>query len=237
MKKIVFITAALLMAGCSREFVEQFYDVNYEPTNRFATNLAELPGQFEKDTAALDSLINSFSGNIQKQWGKQEVKFAGKSNYVKYIDNYLSRAEVDFKKGVITIETVSPTEPQKHLKNAIITTLLTPDDPASVDLFSSKEIKLEGQPFLYKQVVDQDKQPIQWSWRASRFADYLIANQVKTKNVDFKKAYYVEISMVKDHFSQRSYQYANIVRRASKKYPLTCSNPVSGPRHLPSSRC
>ncbi|HHY0522895.1 TPA: membrane-bound lytic murein transglycosylase MltC [Vibrio parahaemolyticus] len=220
MKKIAFIATALLLAGCSREFVEKIYDVNYEPTNRFANNLAELPGQFEKDTAALDALINSFSGNIKKRWGQREVKFAGKSNYVKYIDNYLSRAEVDFQKGLITIETVSPTEPQKHLKNAIITTLLTPDDPANVDLFSSKEIKLEGQPFLYKQVLDQDKKPIQWSWRANRFADYLIANNIKTKDVDFKKAYYVEIPMVEDHFSQRSYQYADIVRRASKKYDI-----------------
>ncbi|WP_406717640.1 membrane-bound lytic murein transglycosylase MltC [Vibrio parahaemolyticus] len=220
MKKIAFIAAALLLAGCSREFVERMYDVNYEPTNRFAHNLAELPGQFEKDTAALDALINSFSGNIKKRWGQREVKYAGKSNYVKYIDNYLSRAEVDFKKGLITIETVSPTEPQKHLRNAIITTLLTPDDPANVDLFSSKEIKLEGQPFLYKQVLDQDKKPIQWSWRANRFADYLIANNIKTKDVDFKKAYYVEIPMVADHFSKRSYQYADIVRRASKKYDI-----------------
>ncbi|MGU3845037.1 lytic murein transglycosylase, partial [Vibrio diabolicus] len=71
MKKIVFIAAALLMAGCSRELVEKIYDVNYEPTNRFANNLAELPGQFEKDTAALYALINSFSGNIQKRWGKK----------------------------------------------------------------------------------------------------------------------------------------------------------------------
>ncbi|EIJ2230909.1 membrane-bound lytic murein transglycosylase MltC [Vibrio parahaemolyticus] len=220
MKKIAFIAAALLLAGCSREFVERMYDVNYEPTNRFAHNLAELPGQFEKDTAALDALINSFSGNIKKRWGQREVKYAGKSNYVKYIDNYLSRTEVDFKKGLITIETVSPTEPQKHLRNAIITTLLTPDDPANVDLFSSKEIKLEGQPFLYKQVLDQDKKPIQWSWRANRFADYLIANNIKTKDVDFKKAYYVEIPMVADHFSKRSYQYADIVRRASKKYDI-----------------
>lgn len=72
MKKIVFIAAALLMAGCSREFVEKIYDVNYEPTNRFANNLAELPGQFEKDTAALDALINSFSGNIQSAGVKKK---------------------------------------------------------------------------------------------------------------------------------------------------------------------
>lgn len=220
MKKLAYFLFALSLTGCSREFVESFYDVNYEPTNRFAKNLAQLPGQFEKDTGALDALINSFSGNIEKRWGRSEIKFAGKNNYVKYIDNYLSRSEVNFDKGLITIETVSPTDPKQHLKNAIITTLLTPDDPANVDLFSSKDIVLEGQPFLYRQVVDQDKKPIQWSWRANRFADYLIANKLKVKDVDFKKAYYVEIPMVEEQFEIRSYKYADIVQRASRKYDI-----------------
>ncbi|MEZ9230050.1 membrane-bound lytic murein transglycosylase MltC [Vibrio amylolyticus] len=225
MKKLVyFFTAALVsttvLTGCSREFVESIYSVDYEPTNRFATNLAELPGQFEKDIAALDSLISSFNGNIEKRWGSRDIKVAGKSNYVKYIDNYLSRSEVNFDKGTIIIETVSPTDPKKHLKNAIVTTLLTPDDPANVDLFSSKSIKLEGRPFLYEQVVDQEKKPIQWSWRANNFADYLIANHLKVKDVDFKKAYYVEIPMVEDQVEIRSYKYADIVRRASKRYDI-----------------
>lgn len=220
MRKLLYFALTLLLVGCSREFVESMYSIDYEPTNRFAKNLAQLPGQFQKDIGALDALISSFSGNIEKRWGKDNVKMAGKSNYVKYIDNYMSRAEVDFSKGVIIIGTVSPTEPEKHLKNAIITTLLTPDDPASVDLYSSSNIKLEGQPFLYKQVLDQDKKPIQWSWRANRFADYLIANKIKTKDVDFKKSYYVEIPMTKDHFSVRSYKYADIVRRASTRYDI-----------------
>lgn len=220
MRKLTYLLMAFALTGCSREFIENIYRVDYEPTNRFAKNLAQLPGQFEKDTAALDSLIGSFSGNIEKRWGRNEIKFAGKSNYVKYIDNYLSRSEVNFDKGLITIETVSPTDPKAHLKNAIITTLLTPDDPANVDLFSSKEITLEGQPFLYRQVVDQDNKAIQWSWRANRFADYLIANKLKVKDVDFKKAYYVEISMVAEQFEIRSYQYADIVQRASNKYGI-----------------
>lgn len=220
MKKLAFFCVMVLLAGCSREFVESIYDVNYEPTNRFAKNLAELPGQFEKDSAALDALISSFSGDIKKRWGSKEIKVAGKSNYVKYIDNYLSRSEVNFDKGTITIETVSPTDPKGHLKTAIVTTLLTPDDPLNVDLFSSKDIKLEGRPFLYKQVVDHEKKAIQWSWRANRFADYLIANELKTKNVDFKKAYYVEIPMVEDQVEIRSYKYADIVRRASQRYDI-----------------
>ena len=220
MKKLAYFLLAMTLTGCSREFIENIYDVNYEPTNRFAKNLAGLPGQFQKDTAALDALISSFSGNIEKRWGRGEIKFAGKSNYVKYIDNYLSRSEVNFDKGTIIIETVSPTDPKGHLKNAIVTTLLTPDDPANVDLFSSKDIKLEGQPFLYRQVVDQDNKPIQWSWRANRFADYLIANKLKVKNVDFKKAYYVEIPMVEEQFEIRSYKYADIVQRASRRYGI-----------------
>ncbi|NCO47411.1 MAG: DUF3393 domain-containing protein, partial [Vibrio sp.] len=96
MRKLTYFFIAMLLAGCSRELVERIYSVDYEPTNRFAKNLAQLPGQFVKDTAALDALISSFSGNIEKRWGSKEIKVAGKSNYVKYIDNYLSRSEVNF---------------------------------------------------------------------------------------------------------------------------------------------
>ncbi|CAM2933031.1 membrane-bound lytic murein transglycosylase MltC [Vibrio rarus] len=221
MKKLLYLFLPLILSGCSREFVEKIYDVNYEPTSRFAAhNLAPKPGQFEKDTAALDSLINSFTGDIEKKWGKDQVKVAGKSNYVKYIDNYDSRAEVNFSTGKITIETVATSEAKAHLKTAIITTLLTPDDPAHVDLFSSSNIKLEGEPFLYQQVVDQDGKPIQWNWRASRFADYLIAHKMKTRKVDYKIAHYVEIPMVSTHSDVRSYKYANIVRKASQRYGI-----------------
>lgn len=220
MRKLVYCLTAMLLVGCSREFVESLYEVDYEPTNRFAKNLAQLPGQFVKDTAALDALINSFSGNIEKRWGSREIKIAGKRNYVKYIDNYLSRTEVNFSDGKILVETISPTDPKGHLKKAIVTTLLTPDDPAHVDLFSSQNIELKGQPFLYRQVVDQEQKPIQWSWRANRYADYLIAHHLKVKQVDFKQSYYVEIPMVEDQIRIRSYQYADIVRRAANKYDI-----------------
>ncbi|MDP5253909.1 MULTISPECIES: membrane-bound lytic murein transglycosylase MltC [unclassified Vibrio] len=214
---LVFCT---FLSGCSREMVESVYAINYEPTNRFAKNLAELPGQYQKDTKALDDLMQQFSSNIKQKWGQNSLKLAGKRNYVKYIDDYNSRADVNFSLGKITIETIASTRPKDHLKQAIITTLLTPYDPAQVDLFSSKDITLKGRPFLYKQVLDQDGQAIQWRWRASRFADYLIDNHLKTKLVDFKKAYYVDLSMVKNQTEIRRYQYANLVRRAASKYGI-----------------
>lgn len=221
MKKIILITSAcLFLTSCSRESIESTFGVNYDTTNRFAKNLAPLPGQFTKDVKALDSLISSFNGNIEKRWGKKNLVTAGKRSYVKYTDGYLSRSQVDFTTGRVTVETVAGTDPKTHLRQAIITTLLTPDDPASVDLYSDADITLGGKPFLYKQVLDQDKKPIEWSWRASRYADYLIANHLKTKNIDYKKAFYVDIPMVKNHAQLREYKYADIVRKASQRYDI-----------------
>lgn len=200
--------------------VESTLGVNYETTNRFAKNLAPLPGQFEKDYAALDRLINSFTGDIEAKWGKDEIYVSGKSDYVKYTDNYKSRARVDFANGLVTIETVATTDPRQHLKQAIVTTLLTPNDPASVDLYSSAEVTLSGAPFLQGQILDQDGKEIAWEWRANRYADYLIANKIKTKSLKFQKVFYVEIPMVRDHSSKRRYQYADLIRDASKRYGI-----------------
>ncbi|MFV0575229.1 MAG: membrane-bound lytic murein transglycosylase MltC [Vibrio sp.] len=216
----LLVVTCLYLAGCSREFVESMYDVDYTPTNRFAKNLAPLPGQFAKDTDALDSLMNQFSGQVANKWGQDNIRMAGAKTYVKYTEDYLNRADLDFDAGTVTVETIAPTEPLTHLKRAIVTTLLTPNNPANVDLFSSKEIAMGGKPFLSDQVVDQNGEAIEWSWRANKFADYLVKNKLQTRDVDFKKSYYVTIPMVQNHSKLRSYQYADIVRKASRQYDI-----------------
>lgn len=207
--------------GCSRKMLESVYEVDYKPTNRFAKNLAPLPGQFEKDVAALDNLIKNFSSDIEVRWGKDEVYMASKRDYVKYTDDYKSRARVDFDNGLVTIETVSGEDPKQHLKQAIISTLLTPNNPATVDLYSAADIPLEGRPFLQGQILDHEGKEVSWPWRAERFADYLIANQLKTKSLRFQKKLYVEIPMVSDHANKRRYQYADLVRNASRRYGIS----------------
>ncbi|WP_028023028.1 membrane-bound lytic murein transglycosylase MltC [Enterovibrio calviensis] len=224
MKPLRLLTSLLIvfsLSGCSREMVEAIYSVDYETTNRFAKNLAPLPGQFEKDLAALDTLISGFTGDIQVRWGENEVYVSGKSDYVKYTDNYLSRARVDFANGLVTIETVATTDPKKHLKQAIITTLLTPNDPASVDLYSAADVPQEGRPFLQGQILDQDGKEIAWEWRASRYAEHLIDTDIKTKSLRFQKVFYVQIPMVSDHSSKRRYQYADLIRKSSRQYGIS----------------
>ncbi|PSW21681.1 membrane-bound lytic murein transglycosylase MltC [Photobacterium swingsii] len=219
MKKRLVLLSLLALSGCSREFIEKIYDVDYTTTNRFANNLAPLPGQFTKDLVALDKLINSFNGEVERYWGNDSM-IASKHHYVKYTDGYQSRAHVDFDRGVVVVGTVAKTDPEKHLKAAIVTTLLTPDDPAGVDLYSDQKIQVGGKPFLFGQVLDQDKKPVEWSWRANRFADYLVKNKIKKRKVRFQQAYYVEIPMVANHVDKRGYKYASIVRDASKRYGI-----------------
>ena len=131
-----------------------------------------------KDVRGFEHMISALSHNVNEIWGR-EALFAGKFDYVKYTDQYKSRAHIDFSSGHIMVETVSGLDPRAHLRRAIIETLLTPDDPAEVDLYSDREIMPGGEPFLYGQVLDNQGQAIRSSWRAERYADYLIANAMK----------------------------------------------------------
>ncbi len=152
-------------------------------------------------------------------------KEPGPREYVKYTQNYLSRASVDFDRGIITVETLDRGNPLKSLKKAIITTLLTPDDPRAVDIYSAKSVKLGKMPFLYGEVKDHDGTNIRWPWRAGRFADYLIKNKLQTRQINTdaatKKVPFVVITMLEDHGEIRALKYKPLVERFAKKLSIS----------------
>jgi membrane-bound lytic murein transglycosylase C len=174
-------------------------------------------------------LVSLLRGNVDKTWGHKEVKIPTRKEYVKYTQNYLSRAIVDFDKGKVTVETLDQTAPKTSLKNAITTTLLTPDDPRSVDLFSDKQVVLKGdrRPYLYNLVLDRDSQPIDTPASADRFADYLVSNKTSTRTVDVtggnKTATYVTIDMVKNFEDRQAQKYQPMVTAYAEKYRVSKS--------------
>ena len=196
-----------------------------EKAVRYAANPKALDRdikRFQKDFA---KLIETFRKAVGGVWGKEEIKEPGPREYVKYTQNYLSRASVDFDRGIITVETLDRKDPLKSLKNAIITTLLTPDDPRAVDIYSAKTVKLGEMPFLYGEVNDQEGKNIRWSWRAGYFADYLIKNklqtrQIKTGNIT-KDIPCMVIPMVKDHCEIRALKYKPLVERFAKDLSIS----------------
>jgi membrane-bound lytic murein transglycosylase C len=105
---------------------------------------------------------------------------------VKYTQHYKSRAIVDFDSGEILVETLDDQDLQRSLKNAVVTTLLTPQDPRSVDLFSDKEIVLTGDkdPYLFGLVLDQQNTPMRTPEDADPFAPYLIERKSGARTID-----------------------------------------------------
>lgn len=90
------------------------------------------------------ALYDALSGNVRDKWGPKEVKLPEKKKYVKYTQNYRSRAIVDFDRGQITVETLDEKTPRESLSRAVAVTLLTPQDPRVVDVFSDKEIPVNA---------------------------------------------------------------------------------------------
>ncbi len=221
------VILCLVLLGCSGSSTQEMLQIQSKAQldkylEKRTTYYINNPNALEKDVRGFERLITHFSNRVKTVWGKDDSLFAGRKDYVKYTDNYLSRAHIDFNRGLITVETISAVDPRQHLQEAIVATLLTPEDPVEVDLFSDRAFVLGGgEPFLYGQVVDQENKPIQWDWRANRYADYLIKHQLKKNRKQMKTVWYVQFPLVKDHESKREYKYAGLVKKYSRKYNIS----------------
>ncbi|WP_069859341.1 murein transglycosylase domain-containing protein [Desulfoplanes formicivorans] len=174
---------------------------------------------------AFADMLDRFRKAVAPQWGKKETREPSPKTYVKYTQNYQSRARVDFDKGIVIVETLDATQPSASLQEAIVTVLLTPNDPRGVDLYSAKSVVLGETPFLYGEILDRDGQPIRWQWRANRFANILVreAMQSKTIRVDGrnKTVHYVTIPMVKDHLMVRARKFKPYVLDCARAYKVS----------------
>lgn len=151
----------------------------------------------------------------------------GRSTYVKYSKEYKSRAIVDFEHGEISTETLEENA-DANLKSAIVTTLLTPEDPASVDVFSDNAVDLSGKrsPFLLGLVLNDAGQEISTPELASAFADKLLL-QVKSRRIQTdggeKPVRYVSFQMVANFEDQKAQKYLQTVRNYAKQFNVSPS--------------
>jgi membrane-bound lytic murein transglycosylase C len=176
-----------------------------------------------------ERVVTRLKGDIQKKWGQKEVKVADRTVYVKYTQNYRNRAVVDFDHGNVTVETLDDKDPQGSLRNAIVTTLLTTNDPKAVDLFSDKDVTLATgrQPYLQGLVQDQEGNSVRTREQAERFAEYLVQNQSRTRTVrgdeGDKTARSVKVPMIQNFQSKKAEKYSVFVSRFSEQYQVSPS--------------
>ncbi|MGF1769921.1 membrane-bound lytic murein transglycosylase MltC [Enterovibrio makurazakiensis] len=210
MRKAVLLLCTALFTGCA---------IPPESNDIVTPPIAGQPLS-DANKKAIATLFSLLAKEAKKHWGDDDYVESSKHRYVKYLDGYQTRAHIDFEAGKIYVSTVSQHQPMEKLHKAIVQTVLMPADPKDVEQFSDKDVKLTGKPFFMGQIVDQEGKSIEWEWRANRFAGYMIENKLQSKAIKQGKAYYVQIDMVKDHLEQREYQYANLVRDASKRYDI-----------------
>lgn len=139
--KLIIFSTLFLFTGCT---VNDVYSISRAAISKDpslalkslakskAISYAQNPNKLSKDLSFLSSFVNK----ITESWGKDNVKIPKQKEYVKYLQNYKSRALIDFDNGLVTVETLDTKE---SLKNAIVTTLLLPDDPRAADLFGAKK--------------------------------------------------------------------------------------------------
>jgi len=220
---ILFTCTFFLLSGCTTSDYTSIASaaISQNPSHAFESYARNKSIQYASNPDKLSrdlKFLSNFAENISKQWGAENVKIPKKKEYVKYMQNYKSRALVDFDKGVITVESL---DSKKSLKNAIVTTLLLPDDPRGADLFSAKKIKLGSTPYLLGEVKDDQHKNIRYSWRANRYADILLKKSYKTKVINKKNVYFVTIPMVKDHANVRVLKFKPYVKKYARKFGVS----------------
>jgi membrane-bound lytic murein transglycosylase C len=191
-------------------------------TKDFDEGLQVLRRKFEEALTKLKT-------NVQQRWGKQETKVADRTVYVKYTQGYTSRVVTDFDHGFLMVETLDEKDPQGSLKTAIVNALLTTSDPASVDLFSDKDVKLDSsrKPYLFGLVLDNAGKPIATREQALQFSNFLVPQKVQTRAVQSdgggKTARFVKLAMVKNFEAKGAERYRPSVLKYSSQYQVSPS--------------
>jgi len=176
------------------------------------------------DLRALQRLVRGLQQQVDRQWGARERELPAAKRYVKYTQNYRSRAVVDFDRGLVRVETLDRERTGESLHNAIVTTLLTPDDPRAVDLFSAAPVTLGGRPYLHGLVLDHRGRPVATPRQAEAFARALRSRGLRQRQSDAGATItYVEIPMVSDHLARSARRYAPLVQRHAARHGLSRS--------------
>ncbi len=258
-KIIFAVIASLLLVACQTldktlNSADRVLSVAKNPTAKSITDIAKSDDReavireglkhraelYERDPQAAirdlrgfkrdyDNLVGVLTGNVNRNWGKKETKLPSRTSYIKYTQNYKSRAIVDFDAGSITVETLDDKDARNSLRNAIVTTLLTPDDPRAVDLFSDQPVTLSSasDPYLLGLVQDHNGKPIATPAQAEGFADYLLQKQALTRKVEVpegaKDALYVTVAMVANFQNKQAEKYRDVVARYATQYKVSPS--------------
>lgn len=174
----------------------------------------------DKDNTALNTIQTDYRSEVTNLWGGSNNALSSNYRYIKYTNDYRSRAIIDFKQGSVRVETLEQQNSQQYLKQAIEYTLLAPQQPKYTDFYNSYTSEIKGTPFLYQQVKDNDGKTMKWHWRASRYANYLIKHKRKQVIVNGNQITSVSFALTSNHTQIRQLRYQAQIAQAASHYKI-----------------
>lgn len=174
----------------------------------------------KKNTHGLNVLMTQYTNNVEQIWGNSEVLIPAPQDYIRYSSDFKTRSHTDFSKGTIVVETISPENIINNLHLGIVTTLLMGDEVDSDLIYSTTDLKISASPLLLNQIKDNEDVAIQTEWRASRFADYILTNQLKKRRSGNQTIYYVIIHLIPNHIDERAHRFMPYVTESARKYSV-----------------
>lgn len=228
MARLTLLLLAPLLVSCTgaqRDALEAFRGSPLERQARAVLEERLGPyageiGEVRQRAGELRPLFEALGRVVEAVWGEDDAEVASERRYVKYGNDYEARVIIDFEQGFMRVETVAEEAPLEKLEAAIIMALLTPRNLRFEDIFSDSEPSYGEEPFLYRQVLDQDGEPVRYQWRAERFAGYLLANALQRDSFQGRTRHSVSVDLVDNHLHLRQLQFADAVLGAARRYGI-----------------
>ena len=227
--KFLSVIILLSFLGCSVSDYQAVVQaaVSKDPSKVLKSYLYRKRDYYITHPKALIKDINAFVKhfNLEVKKFKKAIivwknpKLPHQKTFVKYTRHYRARAIIDFEKGYVRVETIDK-DYKKVLQKALVNTMLMPDDPRSVDLFSDK-IVLKGKPFLAGQIYDFEHKLVLYPWRANRYASWLIKHKLRSYTYKKQKVYYVTFNLAKNSQNIRAKKYLPYVRKNGKRFHIS----------------
>jgi membrane-bound lytic murein transglycosylase C len=181
--------------------------------------------QLPRELQNLPDLVQALKTLLRALWPEAQPEVASEHRYVKYTNAYEARAIVDFDEGWLRVETVAMEAPLDKLKEAIVTTVLTPRDLRIEAIFDDTAPTLGAEPFLLGQILDGEGKALRWRWRAERFAEAVVASELKRRTITLpsgeqRTLRQVQVALVTNHLQLREKAYAKSVLATARRYDV-----------------
>jgi len=208
----------------SRALVEAVLTGDEQRIARVAAEEA-LRTQLPPELRNLPELVQSLESLLRALWPEAQPEVASEHRYVKYTNAYEARAIVDFDEGWLRVETVAEEAPLEKLREAIVTTVLTPQDLRIEAIFDDSAPTLGAEPFLLGQILDGEGQALRWRWRAERFANAVVASELTSRAISLpggerRTLRQVQVALVSNHLKLREKAYAEAVLATARRYDV-----------------